>query len=184
MRVRAADIAEERETSRLGRGVGDGEGDAEDRVGPEVLLVGRAVESLHLGVDEPLLARIEADEARVDLLDDGIDRLPYALAEVAALVAVASLGGLEGAGRGAGRHGRPRERAVVETDLDLDGGVAARVQDLAGANLLNGGHCCSCGRSNRSGAYVPSVARCPAPLDDRPGMRAAPSQRDPLPSDA
>ena len=64
----------------------------------------------------------------------------HALAEVAALVAVAPLGGLEGPGRRAGRHGRPGEGAVVEPQLDLDGGVAARVQDLAGANLLNGGH--------------------------------------------
>ena len=140
MRVGATDVAEERQTGRLGGGVRDGERDAEDRVGAEVLLVGRAVERHHLGVDEPLLAGVEADEARVDLLDDGVDGLLDALAQVAALVAVATLGRLEGAGRGARRDGRAGERAVVETDLDLDRRVAARVQDLAGANLLNAGH--------------------------------------------
>ena len=49
--------------------------------------------------------------ARVDLLDDGVDRLLDALAEVAALVAVTALDGLEGAGRGAATA-RPRGRSV------------------------------------------------------------------------
>src|SRR5690242_11490601 len=120
--------------------MGHGERDAEDGVGAEVLLVGRAVQGRHLRVDEALLARVEADEPRVDLLDDRVDGLLDALAEVAALVAVPALGRLEGARGGAGRDGRTGERAVVEADLDLDGGVAARVQDLAGANLLNAGH--------------------------------------------
>ena len=44
VRVGAADVAEERQPGRLGRGVRDGERDAEDGVGAEVLLVGRAVE--------------------------------------------------------------------------------------------------------------------------------------------
>ena len=93
-----------------------------------------------LGVDETLLARVEADEPRVDLLDHRVDGLADALAEVATLVAVASLGRLEGPGGGARRDGGTGERAVVETDLDLDRRVATRVQDLAGANLLNAGH--------------------------------------------
>ena len=89
-----------------------------------------------------------------------------ALAEVAALVAVTALGRLEGAGRGSRRNRGPGERAVVEPHLDLDGGVAARVQDLAGANLLNGGHssllggsCSSAVRMRRRDGSVPRAVR-------------------------
>jgi hypothetical protein len=130
----------ERQASRLRSGGGHGERHPEDGVGAEVLLVGRAVEREHLRVDEALLARLEADESGVDLLDDRVDRLQDTLAEVAALVAVATLGRLEGAGGGAGGHSSPGEGPVVEPQLDLDGGVASRVQDLARADLLNGGH--------------------------------------------
>ena len=48
--------------------------------------------------------------------------------------AVAQLDGLEGAGGGAARHGRPAEAAVVEDDLDLDGGVSAGVENLPGVD--------------------------------------------------
>ena len=47
---------------------------------------------------------------------------------------------LEGAGGGTRGNGGARDGAVIEGDLDLDGGVAARVEDLAGADGFDGGH--------------------------------------------
>ena len=52
---------------------------------------------------------------------------------IALLVAVTALRRLKGARGGARRDRRPGDGAVVEKDLDLNGGVAARVKDLSGA---------------------------------------------------
>ena len=65
--------------------------------------------------------------------------LRHALAAVG-VAAVAQLGGLELAGRGAGGHGRAPGRARAQRELDLDGRVAAAVEDLAGVDLLDLAH--------------------------------------------
>ena len=65
--------------------------------------------------------------------------LLHALAAVA-LAAVAQLDRLEGAGGRAGGDRCAADGAVVEGDLDLDGGVASRVEDLASADCLDGRH--------------------------------------------
>ena len=56
------------------------------------------------------------------------------------LAAVAQLDRLELAGRGARGHRRQAPRAGVEHDLDLDGRVAPRVEDLPRVDALNRGH--------------------------------------------
>ena len=56
VRVRPAEVAVERQLGRLGRGVGDRQRDAEDRVGAELGLVGRRVEVEHDPVDRALVA--------------------------------------------------------------------------------------------------------------------------------
>ena len=140
--VGAADVAEQRQAGRLGGGLGGGERDAEDRVGAELGLVGRAVEVEHRLVDEALVVGVEADDRAGDRVDDAADGLLHALAEVA-LAAVAQLDRLEGAGGGAAGHGRAAERAVLEEHLHLDGGVAARIEDLAGADCSDDRHGCA-----------------------------------------
>ena len=80
------------------------------------------------------------EQARADLVQHRVDGLLDALADVALLVAVAALDGLERAGGGAGGNGRAGDGAVVEGDLDLDGGVAAGVEDLPGADCFDAGH--------------------------------------------
>ena len=137
--VGAADVAEQRQARRLRRGARGGERGAEDGVGAELGLVGRAVEVEHRLVDEALVVGLEADDRAGDVLDDALDGLLHALADVA-LAAVAQLDGLEGAGGGTAGDGGATERAVLEEDLDLDGGVAARVEDLAGADSCDGCH--------------------------------------------
>ena len=80
-------------------------------------------------VDEPLLERVDAVEQVGDLAVHVADRGGDALAAVA-LAAVAQLDRLVLAGRGTGRHGGPADGPAVERDLDLDGGVATRVEDF------------------------------------------------------
>src|SRR5690606_12290825 len=106
----------------------------------ELALVGRAVELDEHLVDEALLADLVAHELGGDVVDHGLDGTLHALAEVAAGVAVTALHRLERTGRRARGHGGTREGVVVELNLDLDGGVAARVKDLAGAYGLDAGH--------------------------------------------
>ena len=62
--VRAADIAVERQAGGLRRRLGDRERDAEDGVGAELRLVGRAVERDHRLVDLDLVFGLEAGDAR------------------------------------------------------------------------------------------------------------------------
>ena len=44
------------------------------------------------------------------------------------------------AGRGARRHGGAADRAVLQHDVDLDGGIAAAVEDFAADDVDDGGH--------------------------------------------
>jgi hypothetical protein len=122
-----ADIAIELQVGGFGRRLGDRQRNAEDRVGAEPRLVGRAVEGDHRLVDLDLLLGLEAADGVENVAGDRFDRLLDALAAVAALVAVAQLDRLVGAGRGARRHGGAAHRAVFEHDVDLDGRVAAAV---------------------------------------------------------
>ena len=66
-RLRPADIAIERQAGRLRRRLGDRERDAEDGVGAEPFLVGRAVEIDHGLIDADLILGIHADHRVEDL---------------------------------------------------------------------------------------------------------------------
>ena len=139
VRVGTADVAVERQAGRVGRGAGDGERDAEDRVGAQLGLVGGAVGVEHGLVDQPLVVGVEALDRGAEGLDDRVHRGLHALAEIA-VAAVAQLDRLERAGGRAAGDRRSGEGPVVEEHLDLDGGVAARVEDLAGADSFDGCH--------------------------------------------
>jgi hypothetical protein len=97
------------------------------------------------------LAVPSRDEKAVDALlvvcrltDDGVadfaldvgDGIKDALTAIAFGVAVAHLVGFVGAGAGAGGHDGGSRAAAFEAYLDLDGGVAPRVEHLEGA------YCC------------------------------------------
>src|SRR5690606_2277095 len=72
-----------------------------------------------------------------ELGDDRGDGLQHALAAIAALVAVTQLVRLERPRRRARGHGGALHDAVVEEHLHPDGGVAARIQDLARVDCLD-----------------------------------------------
>ena len=65
-----------------------------------------------------------------DLIDI-LDRFQHPLAPVPALISVAKLQCLMRSSQATG-DGRAPPRAIAEDDLDFDGRVAARVQDLLG----------------------------------------------------
>ena len=135
--LRAAEVAKERLAGRVCRRLGAGQRNGEDGIGAEGGLVVGAVEIEHRLVDRRLVGGIDAGERREHLVVDVGDGLPDALAEVAALVAVAQLERLVFAGARAAGHGGAPKRAVLEGDIGLDGGVATRVEDFAGQDAFD-----------------------------------------------
>ena len=99
VRLRAAEVSIERDTHRAGGRVRRRERYAEDRVGAEPRLVGRAVELDEGCVEGGLVGDVGADDLRRDLVEDVEDRLLHALAAVARGIAVAQLQRLVLAGR-------------------------------------------------------------------------------------
>ena len=148
--VRAAKVAEQRQAAGIRSGPGDGHADADDGVRAQPRLVRRPVQVDHGLVDQALVVDLVAEQFRLDLVDDVLDRPGHPLAAVFR-AAVPELDGLEGAGRGSARHARPGDGPVIERDLDLEGRVAPGIQDLPGMDRFYGGH-------RRLLAYVRVVA--------------------------
>ncbi len=138
--IGAADIAVERQRIGLSRRLGDGQRHAEDGVGAEPALVGRAVERDHGLVDVDLVLGLKPADRLENLAVDRVHGLLHALAAVALLVAVAQLHRLMGASRGAGGNRGAAKRAVLQDYVDLDGGVAAAVKDFAADDIDDRGH--------------------------------------------
>ena len=138
VRLRAAEVAVERDArvGRRGRLRGR-QRHAEDRVRARAGPCSRVPSSsISARVERRLVGGVEADQRGGDLVVH-VRRPPsHALAAVPLRVAVAQLDGLDDAGRGAGRDGGAPDRARLELDVDLDGRVAARVEDL---RALHGG---------------------------------------------
>src|SRR5699024_7269658 len=103
-------------------------------------LVLRAVDLDEGGVDGALLGCLESLDRRAELVEHRVHRLLDALAAVTGLVAVTKLVRLERTGGSTRGNGRPCHRAVFEQHLDLDGRVAAGIQNLASAYSLDQSH--------------------------------------------
>ena len=89
-----------------------------------------------------LVVGLHAARRVEDLAVDGVDRLAHALAAIA-LVAIAQLDSLMRAGRGARGHRGAAEGAVLQQDIDLDGRVAAAVENFPADDGSDCGHGCS-----------------------------------------
>ena len=106
---------------------------------PRRLLLGRAVEGDKRLVDLDLCLGVHTADGIKNLAVDGIDGLAHALAEIA-LAAIAQFNRLMCAGRGPGGDGRAAPGPVLEHDIDLDGRIAAAVEDLASDDVGDGSH--------------------------------------------
>ena len=139
MRVGAAEVAVKRQARRFRRRLGDRKRNAEDGVRPKPRLVGRAVEFDHGAVDVDLVLGLHAADCLEELAVYGLDGALDTLAEIARTT-VAKLDRLMRAGRGARRNRGATHRAVFQHHVDLDGRIAAAVQNLAADDVDDGGH--------------------------------------------
>jgi hypothetical protein len=102
-----------------------------------------------------LVGRVGAFERGQSFVDVG-HRAADALAAVAFLVAVAQLDGLAAAGGRARWDCSTAETAVAKPDVHLDGGIAARIENLSGMDGCDGAHGMG---SFRGGGTIASVSR-------------------------
>ena len=156
----AAEVAPQRQ-ALLGRlRVGRRQRHAEDRVGAQTRLVGRAVQRDQRLVEAALIGGVQARAP-----PRAISPLTFATARrdalaLPALAAVAQLCRLELARRGARGHRRVAVGAGAQADLDLDRRVAPAVEDLTGVNSLDLTHAGDHSRRRR-GYLTVVVPRAP-----------------------
>ena len=108
-----ADVAVERELGGFRCRLGNGQRRAEDGVGAELALVGRAVELDERLVYGALVGGLHADERIGDLFVYVVDSGEHAFAKVASGLGIPQLDGFELAGRGARRNRCTAEGAIV-----------------------------------------------------------------------
>ena len=177
------EVGEQRHAARLRHGAGERHRDAQDGVGAESRLVRRAVELDEPAVDRGLVG-LAADERAGDLAVDVRHGAPHAAAQVARPIPVAQLDRLALAGGGARGHRRPPERAPLEDQVDLDGRIAARVEDLAPMDAFDLQALSSAGPprppSRRRGGRPPPRAAASPPGWGRCRARRPSSRRRPL----
>ena len=122
-------VAVQRHLLVCSSGLGRSERHREDGVGAQVALVWRPVELDHARIELSLLRHVRTLQCSGDLANVG-NGLEDALAGVALLVTVTELDGLVDASRRPARNSG-REHASRRDDVALNGGEAARVEDLA-----------------------------------------------------
>ena len=137
MAVGAADVAVQRQAGGLGGSVQSSQGDAQDGVGAQLALVRGAVELDHQVVQSALVSSVHADDLRSDDLVHGLDRVKNTLAAVDGLVAIATLPSLGLTGGGAGRDQAQALGAVFGVQNDLNGRVAAGIENLTRVHAFN-----------------------------------------------
>ena len=126
-----AKSAVERLALRGRGGPGGGQGNGQDRVGPEPRPVGGAVQRDHSGVKLVLALAVGAEKGLADLaVDMAHGRLDAAPAKAAG-IPVAQLDRFARAGGGPRGHCRPAPGSAAQRHLGLQRGVAARIENLA-----------------------------------------------------
>ena len=135
--VHAAEEAVQRHFQRCGSCAAGCNGHGQNGVCAQIGLVLGAVGLDHGGVDGVDVGGIHAHNSISNDRVDVLHGLGHALAEVAALIAVAQFQRLKLAGGCTGRRTAPGNGAVGQRDLGFHGGVAAGVQNLAAHNGFN-----------------------------------------------
>ena len=133
----AAEIAEQRLAGVGRRGMGRGQRNAEDGVGPQLALVLGAVQVDHPPVQRGLIQGVHAGQFVGQDVVDVVDRLQHALAQVKRLVAVAKFQGLVNARARAAGNRRAAEGTVGQLHVNLDGGISTAIENLSGMDIEN-----------------------------------------------
>ncbi|SQC39936.1 Uncharacterised protein [Clostridium sporogenes] len=139
-RARTAEVAVQRQAGLFGGRLRDGHRHGQHRVRAQARLVVGAVQLEQRLVEERLFRRVEAHDGFGDFGVDVLDCLQHALAVVAAGFAVAQFDRFTRAGGRARRHRRAAHRARFEQHVAFDGGVAARIQNLAADDIYDCTH--------------------------------------------
>ena len=137
MAVGAADVAVQRLARGFSGSIQSGQGHAEDGVGAQTALVRGAVELDHDLVESALIGSVHADDLRSDLFVHGLDGVEHTLAHVHGLVAVATLPSLGFTGGSAGGNETQALGTVFGVENDLNGRVAAGIENLTRVNAFN-----------------------------------------------
>src|ERR1044072_699938 len=111
---------------------------AEQRIRAEILFVRRTIHLNHAIVDLRLIERAHAFDRRCDFLVHIGAGFQNAFTAVTFFVAVTQFPRFMLAGAGAARNNGSTERAAFESNINLDGWIAARIENLARVNFLDG----------------------------------------------
>ncbi len=123
--MHAAEVAIERKSHRVGRGLRNGQAGAQNRIRAQFGFVRSAVQRQQGKVNRALVGGVHAEQLIRDHAVHVGDRLCHALAAEAFLVAVAHFERLVLAGGRARRDGGASPRAVHQSDFHFHGRVAA-----------------------------------------------------------
>ena len=138
--IAAADVVVQRQAQSLSCSLCNCQRYAQDSVRAQTGLVGGAIQIDHSLVDCLLIQSVHADDLLSDLAVNSVNSLQHALTHVALLVAITQLASLEDTGGCAGRNSCTAHECAgisLNVNLNLNGGVAARVQDLAAYYVHN-----------------------------------------------
>ena len=124
-RLGPAKIAKEEQIFRGRSGVRDRQGDAKQRVCPQVPFIGRAVELDQLVVDLLLVPRIPAFKSGSNLIVDVGDCLLDTFAAESRFIAIPQFPCFMFAGTCSAWNRRPAKRAALQSHINFDSGIAA-----------------------------------------------------------
>src|SRR5690606_5302416 len=126
--VQIGNVCIQRHALGLGSGLGSGQGDRENGVGAQLGFVLGTIQLNHGAIQTGLIQRITADQQFTDGTIDIGNGFQYALAQVAALVAIAQFQRFTGTGGGTGGGTGTAEDAAFQNHIRFNGRVTARVQ--------------------------------------------------------
>jgi hypothetical protein len=138
--VGAAQVFEQRQSHVRRRRLGIGQRHRQNGIGAQFRFGFRPVQVEHDSIDLQLIERIHLAQGGQNLVGDVFDRFGDAFAAIAGLVGIAQFQGLVFAGAGAGGHRRASGRAAGQENINFDGGIAPRIQNLTSRNVRNSTH--------------------------------------------
>jgi hypothetical protein len=127
----ASQISKQWQLGCRSRSARDREAYAQNGIGAELALIGRSVCGAQSMIDGTLIERVQVQGSCSENAIDMINRVQHAFTGIAMRILIAQFDRLMNAGRSARWHGGSALGAPGQRDVDLDRGIAARVQNFA-----------------------------------------------------